>query len=227
MRSYGTLDFFDAFAPLRERSTYSLNVDLWPSFRCDRPNDSHDKSRPTCMEKLLCGFSALQFAFWPVDHGKRQHAVSTALTKTSFDKKGRHLRQNSLTLNLHVRPQRQLLDRHARSRGFYIAPVRFVDVVHGREVLHVGEEDVDFEDGVEACAGGGEDRGEVADALVLWVRRVRSFGYVCECLPFMWTMWVALDEGSLRCGRRRYLGPSGRYGGRYRLRLSSIPCCWR
>lgn len=35
-------------------------------------------------------------------------------------------------------------------------------------MLHVREEDVDFEDGVEACAGGGEDRGEVADALVLF-----------------------------------------------------------
>lgn len=83
-------------------------------------------------------------------------------------KKKRNSPQNSLTLNLHISPQRQLLHGHTCSRGLHIVPIRLVDLVHRGEMLHVGEEDVDFEDGVEAGAGGGEDGGEVADALVLW-----------------------------------------------------------
>ena len=47
-------------------------------------------------------------------------------------------------------------------------------------MLHVGQEDVDFEDGVEGAAGGGENRGEVADALVLGRIRVRV--WVCEVM---------------------------------------------
>lgn len=97
-----------------------------------------------------------------------QHLALTAQEKETKERKEDNSRQNSLTLNLHIRAQRQLLNRHTRPRGFHIAPVRLVGFVHGREVLHVGEEDVDFENRVEAAAGGGEDGGEVADALVLF-----------------------------------------------------------
>jgi len=82
-----------------------------------------------------------------------------------------HSRQNCLTLNLHIRPQWQLLDSDARASRFDIAPVRLVNIVHGREVLHVREENVDFEDGVEAAPSGGQYGGEVADALVLRVSK--------------------------------------------------------
>lgn len=69
----------------------------------------------------------------------------------------KNLRQHSLTLNLHIRAQRQLLDRHTRPGGLDIAPVRLVGFVHGGEVLHVRQENVDFENRVEAAAGGRED----------------------------------------------------------------------
>jgi hypothetical protein len=74
---------------------------------------------------------------------------------------------NSLTLNFDVRPQRQLLDRHARAAGFHIPPVLLVGLVHLGEERHVREEDVDFEDGFEAAVGGLQDRGEVLDGAVL------------------------------------------------------------
>ena len=44
-----------------------------------------------------------------------------------------------------------------------------IDLVHVGEILHVGEEDVDFDGVVERCAGGFEDGGEVLDALVLHI----------------------------------------------------------
>ena len=74
---------------------------------------------------------------------------------------------NSLTLNFDVRPQRQLLDCHARAAGFHIPPVLLVGLVHLGEERHVREEDVDFEDGFEAAVGGLQDRGEVLDGAVL------------------------------------------------------------
>ena len=97
-----------------------------------------------------------------------QHLALTAQEKETKERKEDNSRQNSLALNLHIRAQRQLLNSHTRPRGFHISPVRFVGFVHGREVLHVRQENVDFEDRVEAAAGGGEDRGEVGDALVLF-----------------------------------------------------------
>jgi hypothetical protein len=74
---------------------------------------------------------------------------------------------NGLTLNLNIRPQRQLLDRHTRAAGFHIPPVLLVGLVHLGEERHVREEDVDFEDGFEAAVGGLQDRGEVLDGAVL------------------------------------------------------------
>ena len=84
-------------------------------------------------------------------------------------RKSKNLRQYSLTLNLHVRPQRQLLDRHTSPRRLHIPPVRLVHFVHSREMLHIRQENIHLEDSVDRGAGSGEDRGEVKDALVLWL----------------------------------------------------------
>lgn len=60
-------------------------------------------------------------------------------------------------------------------------------------MLHVREEDVDFEDGVEARAGGGEDRGQVADALVLWVGRVRGLDVTFLCVKWNGLDWAGSE----------------------------------
>ena len=56
----------------------------------------------------------------------------------------------SHTLNLHIRPKRQLKDGHTTPRwlGIFAEPLR-VHLVDGRKVLHVGDEDVDFDDFVD------------------------------------------------------------------------------
>lgn len=75
---------------------------------------------------------------------------------------------NSLTFNLNIRPQRQLLDRHARAAGLHVAPILLVGLVHVGEERHVREEDIDFEGGFEAAVGGLQDGGEVLDGAVLF-----------------------------------------------------------
>jgi hypothetical protein len=89
----------------------------------------------------------LQLAFRPVIFKESVRQPQGTTTNRVINQ---HLRQNSLTLDLHIRPQRQLLNSHARPRRLHITPVRLVDIVHGREMLHVREKHVDFEDGVEA-----------------------------------------------------------------------------
>jgi hypothetical protein len=76
---------------------------------------------------------------------------------------------NSLTLNLDIRPQRQLPGRHARASRLHVAPVLLVGLVHLAKERHVREEDVDFEDGVEAAVGGLQDCGQVLDGAVLFL----------------------------------------------------------
>jgi hypothetical protein len=94
----------------------------------------------------------LQFALRPSVTRNHQYIDPTALSepRTTGISRMIHLRQNSQTLNLYIRPQRQLLNRHARPRRLHVAPVRLVDFIHSREMLHVREEHVDFEDSVEA-----------------------------------------------------------------------------
>jgi len=82
---------------------------------------------------------------------------------------------DSLTLDLNIRPQRQLLDRHARAAGLHIPPVLLVGLVHVGKERHVREEDVDFEDGFEAAVGGLQDCGEVLDGAVLFGTRRVNF----------------------------------------------------
>lgn len=57
--------------------------------------------------------------------------------------------------------------RNARPTRLFLAPVLRVDLVHGREVLHVGEEHVDLDDVIDGRARGLEHVGQVLDALVL------------------------------------------------------------
>jgi len=81
---------------------------------------------------------------------------------------------NSLALNLNIRPQRQLLDRHAGAAGLDVSPVLFVSLVHLAEQRHVREEDVHFEDGLEVAVGCEQDRGEVLDYAVLLLGKKRE-----------------------------------------------------
>ena len=77
-----------------------------------------------------------------------------------------------------------MLDRHARAAGLHIPPVLLVGLVHAGEERHVGEEDVDFEDGFEAAVGGLQDGGEVLDGAVLFGRVGRGSIGVC-----WWLTW--------------------------------------
>jgi hypothetical protein len=76
----------------------------------------------------------------------------------------------SNALDLHRHALGQLLHRDAAARGL-VRKVLSVDAVHLGEVRHVGEEDVDFYDALDADAGRGEDRLDVVDA---------GFGLVCD-----------------------------------------------
>ena len=49
-----------------------------------------------------------------------------------------------------------------------------IDLIHRREIAHVGQEDADADDVFETGAGGREDGGEVADALHLLLRLERE-----------------------------------------------------
>ena len=131
----------------------------------------------TLIEELrFRGVPFLQFALRPIvttASAPRPHTSCkrTRRRRESEEKDKTSLQQDSLTFNLNIRTQRQLLHSHTRPRRLDLAPVRLVSIVHGREVLHVGEVDVDFEDGGETASGCGEDRGQVADALVLWQKK--------------------------------------------------------
>lgn len=93
--------------------------------------------------------------------------MATKLKRTNL----RLPNNDGLALNLNIRPQRQLLDCHARAAGPHIPPVLLVGLVHVGEERHVGEEDVDFEDGFQAAVGGLQDGGQVLDGAVLFVGR--------------------------------------------------------
>lgn len=116
-----------------------------------------------------------------------------------------HSRDNSLALNLHIRAQRQLLHSNTSATRLDIAPVRLVHVVHAREVLHVGQEDVDFENVLQAGFGGFEHGGEVADALVLEEGEMVILGVRVKVM-------MRMNEG-LRCDHRRSLRPFCRFWG--------------
>ena len=113
---------------------------------------------------------------------------------------------NSLTLNLDVRPQRQLLDGHARAAGLDGSPVLFVGVVHVGEERHVREEDVDLDDGVEVTVGRLQDGGEVLDYAVL-LKRGGGGSVSPVCLGEVKLKWACGNNGSssvhLQCGPRR------------------------
>ena len=75
------------------------------------------------------------------------------------------LRQGN-ALDLDVDTLGQLVHGDAGTGGL-VDEVLLVLVVHGGEVCHVGQEDVDLDDLVDAGAGSLEDLGQVLDALVL------------------------------------------------------------
>ena len=125
-------------------------------------------SSTTCSSACSHNTSSATFALTPLAKIKKYDANHKKKREQKKKEIKKDSRQNSLTLNLHIRAQRQLLNSHTRPRGLDISPVRLIGFVHGREVLHVRQENVDFENRVEAAAGGGEDGGEVADALVLF-----------------------------------------------------------
>lgn len=100
-----------------------------------------------------------------------------------------HPLQDSSALDLNIGVVRQSLDSNAtvhhrihvsdrifplvqangkdsRPTGLDITPVGGVDLVHGSEVVHAGEEDVDLDNVVEVGAGGLEDGAQVLDAAV-------------------------------------------------------------
>lgn len=60
------------------------------------------------------------------------------------------------------------MDGHLRSARLYFTPILAVDLVHGCEVVHIGEEDVDFYNLVEVGAGRFKDGTKVLDTLVLY-----------------------------------------------------------
>lgn len=103
-----------------------------------------------------------------------------------------HYLLESSALNFDVRVQRQGLDSDAsrqtlaelqkvtvtnnlRSAGLDITPVGGVNLVHLGKVVHVGEEDVDLDDLLQAGAGGLKNGREVLDALVLVKLAISSF----------------------------------------------------
>lgn len=125
-------------------------------------------------------------------HSGQQFYLST---HPSTDIDPVHRLQHRDALDLDIRVQRQCLDRNAsietsafstciehttvkhirdsiqrgnvRPAWLDIPPVLHVDRVHLGKVVHVGQEDVDLDDLVDARAGGLEDVGQVLDALVL------------------------------------------------------------
>lgn len=59
-----------------------------------------------------------------------------------------------------------------------LAPIRLIHLIHLGEILHIVDEDIHLDGVFEACARGGEDCGDVFDALVLSPR-------IISMLPLM------------------------------------------
>lgn len=74
-------------------------------------------------------------------------------------------------LDLHIGPHRKLLDSHTSPGRLGILEESLVDLVHGREIGHVGQEDADADDILHARSGLFEDGREVLEALSLRVDR--------------------------------------------------------
>lgn len=69
--------------------------------------------------------------------------------------------------------------KYVRSARLDVAPVGAVDLVHLGKVAHVGQEDVDLDDLLQASAGSLEDGRQVLDALVLLSRNFKLVSCLC------------------------------------------------
>lgn len=74
----------------------------------------------------------------------------------------------SCTFNLHIGPEWQLVYRNASPDRLGILMEEFcIDFVHGCKILHVGKENVDFDNIVKTTASGLQHRLEVQNCLFL------------------------------------------------------------
>lgn len=69
----------------------------------------------------------------------------------------------SRQLNLNIRTKRQLMHRNTSPARFRLLREEgLIDLVHGGKVLHVGQENIDFDHVVDVASGCFEDLGEVS-----------------------------------------------------------------
>lgn len=71
-------------------------------------------------------------------------------------------------LNLNISSKRQLVNRNAGPAGFrFLVEDLSIDFVHRGKVLHVRQEDVDFDDVANAASGGIQHCAEIGQRLSL------------------------------------------------------------
>jgi hypothetical protein len=71
-------------------------------------------------------------------------------------------------LNLNIRPHRQLVHRHTSpARLRLLREKGSVLLIHSSEVLHIGQEDINFDDIIDAAPGCLKNFGEIGECLFL------------------------------------------------------------
>ena len=73
------------------------------------------------------------------------HDVWMIIPSHHQDQSRAHLQMRN-TLNLHIRLHRQLVHGHTRPARLELPEPLLIFAVHGREIVHSGEEDADFDD---------------------------------------------------------------------------------
>ena len=82
------------------------------------------------------------------------HHKWTIILSHHNDPQRAHLQMRN-TLDLHIRLHRQLMHGHTRPARLELPEPLLIFAVHGREIVHAGEEDADFDDVVDGGTGFG------------------------------------------------------------------------
>lgn len=71
-------------------------------------------------------------------------------------------------------------EKNSRPSRFHISPICHVHLIHRREIIHIGQKDIDFDDVIDIRPRGGEDGCEIGYTLVLFPPLLVSFFFTAS-----------------------------------------------
>lgn len=122
--------------------------------------------------------ASLSFRQVSLDHQSGSPIPRDTLTAALLYTQSRHPSQEEAALQPHncdsqssahffTHSNESIIRDDSRSARFLLPPILHINLIHRREILHIRDEDVDFDDVVDRGSCSFEDCGEVFDALVL------------------------------------------------------------